>query len=266
MSADDLSARITAPFGAWPNDLDHYNPSRCRRLTVSEHAIVNATEHDKLVVKTFHSLPEADVSPTAIREMRMMLLSGEDVSVRLEGRLLRGSRIEGFVMPYEQPLEAELASASAETKVQWIEQLQALVSRVHAKGILHGDIKPDNVLVRKSDGQLVLCDWAAAQMQSEAVAPREGTSAYQSPWRCRDFDLPLCKQDDLYALGVSIWHIWQGRAPFDPEMHEYLDDDIADGLQPNLDEVDNATVRALIERYLKAAPSVPNIDDSDHVE
>lgn len=60
---------------------------------------------------------------------------------------------------------------------------------------------------------------------------REGTTAYQSPWRCRNTELPLCKQDDLYALGVSIWHIWQ-----DPEKHQYLDEDITDGLQPNLFE------------------------------
>ncbi|EJD41488.1 hypothetical protein AURDEDRAFT_127017 [Auricularia subglabra TFB-10046 SS5] len=187
--------------------------------------------------------------------MRMMLLAGEDVSVRLTGRLIRGGTIEGVVMPYEQPLEAELASASPATKLQWIEQLEALVCRMHAKGVLHGDIKPAlNVLVRKADGQLVLCDWAAAQLQSEAVALLEGTTAYQSPWRCQNTELPLCAQDDLYALGVSIWHIWQGRAQFDPEKHEYIDEDIADGLQPNLCEVDNATVRGLIKKYLKVTP------------
>ncbi|EJD53728.1 hypothetical protein AURDEDRAFT_110492 [Auricularia subglabra TFB-10046 SS5] len=245
---------MAAPFGAWPNDIDHIDPLRGRRLSASEHAFIHATAHDQLVVKSFYSLSGADVTPKATREMRMMLLAGEDVSVRLSGRLIRGGRIEGFVMPYEQPLEAELASDSTGAKLQRIEQLQALVCCMHAKGVLHGDIKPDNVLVRKSDGQLVFCDWAAAQMQCGAEAPREGTTAYQSPWRCRNTELPLCKQDDLYALGVSIWQIWQGRAPFDLEKHEYLDEDIADGLQPNLDEVGDATVRGLIERHLKVAP------------
>lgn len=81
MSLGDFNARITAPLGAWPNDLHHIDPLRGRRLSASEHAFVHATEHDELV-KSFYSLTGADVTPKAIREMRMMLLAGEDVSVR----------------------------------------------------------------------------------------------------------------------------------------------------------------------------------------
>ncbi|KZW00511.1 hypothetical protein EXIGLDRAFT_830668 [Exidia glandulosa HHB12029] len=174
--------------------------------------------------------------------MPMMLFAGADVSVTLKGRLIRGGTIEGFVMPYEQPLEAELAYASTGTKMQGIEQLQALVLRMHAKAF----------------------STAISNPTTEATAPRERTTAYQSPWRCRSTKLPLCKQDDLYALGVSeSGRSGMARLPFDPEKHEYLDQDIADGLQPNLDEVDDATVRGLIERYLKLRQTLRLSEDSE---
>ena len=106
------------------------------------------------------------------------------------------------------------------------------------------------------DGQLVLCDWAGAQLEAEAKAPYEETTSYQSAWRMNHDSWPLCKEDDLYALGVSIWEIWMGRIPFKFEEHEYLADEIADGLKPDLDAVDDENVRSLIEMYLNSKPSV----------
>ncbi|KAJ7897154.1 kinase-like domain-containing protein [Mycena olivaceomarginata] len=251
MPADNLDARINAPFGAWPGDFDHVDLDG-RRLAVSENAIVRTTEDDRLVFKSFYSLTGKDVAPQVTRELRMMLLAGEDVSVKVEGRLIIQGKLEGFVMPRETTLDLGLPKA---TKRHWIEQLQSVVRSMHNKGIIHGDLKPDNVLVR--NGQLVLCDWGAAQLKAEAKQPHEGTTAYQSAWRCRQYDLPLCKADDLYALGVTIWHIWLGRPPFDADKHEsrFLDEEIADGLKPDLDAVDDKTVRSLIEMYLKSAPA-----------
>ncbi|KAJ7064925.1 kinase-like domain-containing protein, partial [Mycena amicta] len=158
-------------------------------------------------------------------------------------------KLQGFVMPRETTLDLGLPPA---TKRHWIEQLQSLVRRMHDKGIIHGDLKPDNVLVR--NGKLALCDWAAAQLKAEAKQPHQGTTAYQSAWRSRHYDLPLCEADDLYALGVTIWQIWLGRPPFDEDKIEFLEDEIADGLKPDLDAVDDETVRSLIEMYLESAP------------
>ncbi|KAJ7982806.1 kinase-like domain-containing protein [Mycena polygramma] len=249
MRADDLDAPLSAPLGEWPGDLGRVD-LRGRRLSASEHAIVRTTEDERRVIKHFYNIAGEDVAPQATRELRMMLLAGEDVSVKVEGRLIVRGKLEGFVMPHETTLDLGLPKA---TKRRWIEQLQSAVRSVHNKGIIHGDLKPDNVLVHNE--RLVLCDWAAAQLTAEAKQPHEGTTAYQSPWRCRQYRLPLCEADDLYALGVTIWHIWLGRPPFDADKHEFLDEEIADGLQPDLDAVDDKTVRSLIEMYLESAPA-----------
>ncbi|KAF7298446.1 Kinase-like protein [Mycena kentingensis (nom. inval.)] len=242
---------IKAPFGAWPGDVDRID-LQGRRLAASGSAIVRTSQDERHVLKSFYSLTGSNMAPRVEHELRMMLLAGEDISVSVTGRILVKGNLEGFVMPHETPLDLGAAKA---TKRRWIEQLQLLVRRMHDKGIIHGDIKPDNVLVRKRDGNLVLCDFAAAQLKVEATQPTEGTSAYQSAWRCREYSLPLCAADDLYALGVSIWHIWLGRAPFDADDHESLDEDIAGGLKPDLNLVDDETVRSLIETYLASAPA-----------
>ncbi|KAJ7058100.1 kinase-like domain-containing protein [Mycena amicta] len=249
MPTENLDARINAPLGEWPGDLDHVDLSG-HHLSVSQHASVHTSEDDRLVFKLFYSLTEQDVTPKVARELRMMLLAGEDLSVKVEGRLIIRGKLQGFIMPCETTLDLALPKA---TKRYWIEQLQSLVRRVHDKGIIHGDLKPDNILVR-GDGQLVLCDWAAAQLKAEAKQPHEGTTAYQSGWRSRECDLPLCEADDLYALGVTIWQIWLDRPPFDEDKFEYLEREIADGLKPDLDAVDDTTVRSLIEMYLESAP------------
>ncbi|KAJ7058098.1 kinase-like domain-containing protein [Mycena amicta] len=250
MPADNLDARINSPLGEWPGDLDDVDFNG-RSLSASEHAMVHTTEDDRLVFKLFYSLTEQDVAPKVARELRMMLLAGEDISVRIEGRLIIRGKLQGFIMPCETTLDLALPKA---TKRHWIEQLQSLVRNMHNKGIIHSDLKPDNVLVR-GDGQLVLCDWAAAQLKAEAKQPHEGTTAYQSGWRCRQYSLPLCEADDLYALGVTIWHIWLGKLPFDQDKHQFLEREIAEGLKPDLDTVDDETVHSLIEMYLKSAPA-----------
>ena len=66
---------------------------------------------------------------------------------------------------------------------------------------------------------------------------------------------PLTHADDMYAAGVTIWHIYTGHLPFENIDEDDLDLLIADGLRPDLSAIDDEPVRALICTYLQAGES-----------
>ncbi len=108
----------------------------------------------------------------------------------------------------------------ASAREQWILQIAAdalaALAYLDHRGILHHDVKPTNLLVQTSNespqGRLRLIDFGTSQhyrMNEAAVAG--GTPAYQ-PDRARvdagDVNL------DLYALGMSLYHVVAARLPF----------------------------------------------------
>lgn len=83
------------------------------------------------------------------------------------------------------------------------------LSRAHGKGIVHGDVKPENILVDR-EGTSKLVDFGHAFATQGATAG--GTPAYMSPEACRD--LPQDRRSDLYSLGVVLYEALSGHVPF----------------------------------------------------
>jgi hypothetical protein len=86
------------------------------------------------------------------------------------------------------------------------------------------------------------------ESDSEPPCRRASTTRYASPSSLKTGSF-LTRADDLYAAGVTIWHIYTGRLPF-----EYVDEDdldlLIEGLRPDLNLIDDEVVRALICKYL----------------
>jgi eukaryotic-like serine/threonine-protein kinase len=103
--------------------------------------------------------------------------------------------------------------------------LCAALGRVHAAGIVHRDVKPENLFLRE-DGTLSVLDFGLARLPEEPEAPdapepvhltrtgqRLGTPFYMAPEQClesRDVDA----RTDLYALGVVLFELLTGAPPF----------------------------------------------------
>ena len=90
---------------------------------------------------------------------------------------------------------------------------------LHGEGIVHGDLKPDNVMVLP-DGGVVVVDFGLASQWGAAVSREElagldvhpGTFWYSSPEQARGD--PLDARADLYALGCILYEVIAGSPPF----------------------------------------------------
>ena len=95
------------------------------------------------------------------------------------------------------------------------------VKAIHAERLVHGDIKPGNVMITSNgDGSLdkaLLLDFGFAQDPAQAIAraakgyPDGGTPNYQSPERIAHGIASI--EDDLYALGLTLWEMWTCTVP-----------------------------------------------------
>ncbi|HVZ49113.1 MAG TPA: protein kinase, partial [Gemmatimonadaceae bacterium] len=91
----------------------------------------------------------------------------------------------------------------------------------HAHGVVHRDVKPDNVLIERATGRAVVTDFGIARaaegdQRLTATGVAVGTPAYMSPEQAmgeKDVD----GRADIYALGVVGWQMLTGELPFQSE-------------------------------------------------
>ncbi|MEO6908308.1 MAG: serine/threonine-protein kinase [Abditibacteriaceae bacterium] len=128
-----------------------------------------------------------------------------------------GPTLEDLV---EQHIEKEGSPPPEEQVLQWILQVGSAVSSLHRVGIVHRDIKPDNIKIRSGDGAAMLLDFGLTKKVGEAsgygTAPMTGTTRFGTPGYAppnpKECENPE-RRSDIYALGMTLYRALSGRDP-----------------------------------------------------
>jgi serine/threonine protein kinase len=97
-----------------------------------------------------------------------------------------------------------------------IKCIGAALGEIHARGIVHCDVKPENVVVGP-DGRGYLVDFASARSKSDWYRfweriPKEASPSYISPEQILGAD--VTRASDMYSLGIMTFEVLAGRTPF----------------------------------------------------
>jgi len=104
-----------------------------------------------------------------------------------------------------------------------IRQLTAGLAHAHGRGIIHGDIKPDNLLLRGVDGdedgadggpQLWVGDFGHARLWGDYRQPSAGTVAVMAPEQLTAQTRDIGPWTDVFSVGVVVFRWLTGRWPF----------------------------------------------------
>lgn len=181
----DIALKVLPPDLAFRVDV--------RERFVREAQTAARLNHPSIV--PIYAVDEAD----GLVYFAMALVQGES----LASRLVREPRPP---LPFVRNVLAQVADALA---------------YAHASGVIHRDIKPDNILLEHATGRAIVTDFGIARaVQSGARLTQTGiavgTPAFMSPEQAmgqREID----GRSDVYALGVVGYVMLTGRLPFDAE-------------------------------------------------
>ncbi|SDS63123.1 serine/threonine-protein kinase [Actinoplanes derwentensis] len=157
----------------------------------------------------------ADRETRAAREARAGARLNHPGLIKVYDVLVAGGR-SWIVMEYvpsrslHQVVRADGPSSPAETARLGLEVLAALRA-AHAAGVVHRDVKPDNVLIA-ADGRVVLGDFGLAAIGADAPDPRFGSPDYIAPERLLAQESGVA--GDLWSFGATLYFTAEGRPPF----------------------------------------------------
>ena len=215
-----------------------------------EDGLFEQTVAIKVIRTTRHGF---DFAPLIDAERRLLArMDHEGIA-----RILDGGQTETglawFAMEFVEgvPIDSFAPTTGSEGRIALVRQVATALAHAHRAGIVHCDIKPDNILVTDV-GRTKLIDFGIARV--EALAPATtldgATRDYASPQRlARE---PATAADDVYSLAVTLFEMLTGRLPWaDPSR---ADPAAVPAALPALGLRNQGDLEAIIARALSVDP------------
>ena len=182
---DPLIARIVA-IKLFPTEL---GSGEARHRFVQEARVVGQISHPAIIALHDMGIDEASQTPYLVMEF-----------------------IQG------QPLEKLLEKGSIPftRACAWVAEVATALGVAHRKGVIHGDVKPANILITEDD-RIKLTDFGMARLASRDSkdTPLLGSPAYWCPEQI--VGKPQDARSDIFSLGVVMYEMVTGHRPFDAD-------------------------------------------------
>lgn len=143
------------------------------------------------------------------------IISIYDVSMSGESKYIVMEYVEGITLKNYMMKKGALPFPEI---ISFCEQILRALAHAHSKGIVHRDIKPQNIMLLKN-GLIKVADFGIAKLpNAETVTMTDkaiGTVYYISPEQASG--LPIDTRSDLYSTGVLMYEMATGQLPFSGE-------------------------------------------------
>lgn len=241
--------------------------ARCHRLNrfVAVKILKDELAKDSELRRRFHAESQAVamLSHPNIMAVYDVSKSGETEYIVME--LIEGITLKQYIRRKNQLTWKET--------MHFTTQICKALQHAHSRGIVHRDIKPQNILLLK-DGTVKVADFGIARLQSKQHTLTQqalGSVHYISPEQAKG--APVDVRSDLYSLGVVMYEMMTGKVPFDgetavsvaiqhinaePVLPRSLNPDIPVGLE---DITMHAMERNLEQRYRSADEMLKDLEE-----
>lgn len=188
---------------------DHTNKQVAIKVIKQREASGYGSERKKRLVREAHALTKID-HPNIVHPLEVVLVNDSPALIM---EYIQGQPLHRWAKQHKP----DIRTAAVLTK-----ELAQAVLHAHQRGVIHCDLKPQNILVTNVDSKpsLKIIDFGLAKLSDEDWSITSsgdvlGTPAYMAPEQTSGSVLKATPTIDVYGLGTILYELLTGRPPFE---------------------------------------------------